>query len=260
MCRRRLFWEKMLDRRTQEMLEEEEDRQQRRTDRDRSAEDRDSDANNDRTGTLRTEAAKRSRSTRGPQATPARRSRDTQLPWRRSSGGDKWTSLREEPAISVQWVNELPSSCCKGITFLCVRASTSDKRTVPLSETGEVMTELNIDDTEMAYVDPSNDRNHDPFHMMPVYNALMKHLKLPKGEHLLLQTQSTSAEVWVAGIGGNKDVRRRAAKLALCGTANCLRHGRFGTELLVEHITGVREAKAMREFLDTAVDTMPVLL
>ena len=120
---------------------------------------------------------------------------------------------------------------------------------------GEVLTELNIDDTEMAYVDPSNDRNHDPFHMMPVYNALMKHLKLPKGEHLLLQTERTSAELWVAGIGGNKDVRRRAAKLALCGTANC--QGRFGTERLVRHITGVREAKAMREFLDTAMDTMP---
>ncbi len=106
------------------------------------------------------------------------------------------------------------------ITFLCVRASTSDKKTVPLSETGEVLTELNIDDTEMAYVDPSNDRNQasDPFHMMPVYNALMKHLKLPKGEHLVLQTERTSAELWVAGIGGNKDVRRRAAKLALCGT------------------------------------------
>jgi len=239
------------------MLEEEEDRQQRRTDRDRSAEDRDSDANSDRTGTLRTEAAKRSRSTRGPEATPARRSRDTQLPWRRSSGGDKWTPLREEPAISVQWVNELPSSCCKGITFLCVRASTSDKKTVPLSETGEVLTELNIYDTEMPYVDPSNDPNHDPFHMMPVYNALMKHLKLKKGEHLLLQTERTSAELWVAGIGGNKDVRRRAAKLALCGTSNCLRHGRFGTERLVEHIN---ISKAMREFLDTAVDTMPVLL
>jgi len=238
------------------MLEEKEDRQQGRTDRDRSAEERDSDANSDRTGTLRTEAAKRSRSTRGPQATPARRSRDTQLPWRRSSGGDKWTPLREEPAISVQWVNELPSSCCKGITFLCVRASTSDKKTVPLSETGEVLTELNIYDTEMPYVDPSNDPNHDPFHMMPVYNALMKHLKLKTGEHLLLQTERTSAELWVAGIGGNKDVRRRAAKLALCGTSNCLRHGRFGTELLVEHIT---ISKAMREFLDTAVDTMPVL-
>ena len=122
---------------------------------------------------------------------------------------------------------------------------------------GEVIMELNIDDTEMAYVDPSNDRNHDPFHMMPVYNALMKHLKLPKGEHLLLQTERTCAELWVAGIGGNKDVRRRAAKLALCGTSNCLRHGRFGTERLVEHIN---ISKAMREFLDTAMDTMPVLL
>ena len=67
----------------------------------------------------------------------------------------------------------------------------------------------------MPYVDPPNDPNHDPFPMMPVYNALMMHLKLTSGEHLLLQTERTSAELWVAVIGGNKDVRRRAAKLGL---------------------------------------------
>ena len=89
--------------------------------------------------------------------------------------------------------------------------------------------------------------------MMPVYNALMKHLKLPKGEHLLLQTERTSAELWVAGIGGNKDVRRRAAKLALCATSNCLRNVRCATDGW-EHMN---ISKAMREFLDTAMDTMP---
>ena len=44
----RLFWEEELVLRTQEMLEEKEDRQQGRTDRDRSAEEGDSDANSDR--------------------------------------------------------------------------------------------------------------------------------------------------------------------------------------------------------------------
>ena len=142
----------------------------------------------------------------------------------------------------------MPPFFCEGITFLCVRASTSDKRTVPLSETSDVMAELNIDDTEMPCVDPSNDPNHDPFHMMPVYNALMKHLKLTSGEHLLLQTERTSAELWVAGIGGNKDVRRRAAKLALCATSNSWTQDRW------EHMN---ISKVMREFLDTAMDTMP---
>jgi len=113
------------------------------------------------------------------------------------------------------------------------------------------MAELNIDDTEMPYVDPSNGPNHDPFHMMPVYKALMKHLKLTSGEHLLLQTERTSAELWVAGIGGNKDVRRRAAKLALCATSNSWTLDGW------EHMN---ISKAMREFLDTAMDTMPALL